>query len=395
MTRYIASVAGAAREDVFMLSRERREDARGRGELDFSPEPIASASDSPHSVGVTRPLERKPYASRIGFCITEKCNIRCRHCIADCGPSRTETITWSLLGRAIREATSLGTVTTISMTGGEPFLEFSLLRQAVELCRSLGVKATVATNGYWAGTVARARDSLRQLSGLTHLGLSTDSFHQEFIPVASIRNAIVAGTQLGIDVSVAVSYLDTPAEEIEEVHRQLADVAGLYETMAQPVIPGGRACSEIDRKRLFRWDVGKSDCMSADVPSVQTSGTVTACCGMSNDWPGDSLLRLGDIEQDSLGDIIIEADRTPVLHAIRLWGPAGLAKVAAERASREGRTFAIPEGLGMCELCEYLSTDPDRASLIREAVSDPAIVREIAVARLVELGEASMLAGLD
>src|SRR4051812_21594883 len=171
--------------------------------------------------------ERPRYASRLGFIITETCNIRCSHCLPESDASKRKGIAWPTLERAIREAGASGIVDTVSFTGGEPFVRFALLSLAVGLCRELGLQSTVMTNGFWARNVSRATEVLRKLDGLTRLGLSTDIFHQPFVSVERIRDAIIAGNNLGIACAVRVCHLTDPDGEIERVRQQLDAVKGL------------------------------------------------------------------------------------------------------------------------------------------------------------------------
>ena len=66
----------------------------------------------------------------------------------------------------------------------------------------------------------------------------------------------------------------------------------------------------------------------------------------------------------------------------------------SEQAAAEGDAVPTPDIHNICELCSFVSTDPRRAELLRRSVSHSGKQREVAVARLVELGEISSLAGL-
>ncbi len=338
---------------------------------------------------------RPPYASRMAFILTKVCNIRCRHCISECDTAQEETLAWPVLERTIQAAAATGIVRVISFTGGEPFLRMGTLAPAVALCASLGLESTVTTNGFWAVSVETAKKVLGRLAGLTRLGLSTDRFHQEFIDVARIRNAILAAHELGIHCAIRVSYLNDPDAELEGVRQQLIEAAGLYELEGQPVQPAGRAEREVDGNLIFLYDATRAVCRNIDCPVVEVDGVATACCGLTSRWKGNHPLRLGSVEEHSIGDMLGRADRDPVIHGLRLWGPVGLLRLVEPQAEREGVSFSPPAMTEMCSVCEYLLADPGRAGVVKRALQDTAVQREIALARLVELGEPSMFAALE
>jgi hypothetical protein len=233
------------------------------------------------------------------------------------------------------------------------------------------------------------------LPGLTRLGLSADTFHQEFIPIEKIRNAIIAGNKLGLDCAVRICHLDDPDAEIEGVRQELIEVEGLYEIEHQPVQPLGRAADEVDPDSIFSYDTTMTSCRSADSHAINTAGDVIACCGATAMWPGDHPLRFGNVHDRPLDEILKEADINPVLHAVRLWGPAGLVNLAKAQADEEGAPFIVPKINNICGLCEYMVADPHHAALLRRAVANPEALREIALARMVELGEVSLFMNLE
>ena len=63
--------------------------------------------------------------------ITRKCIIACPMCFFGCSPERGEVISRGLALKAIEEINQLH-VDTLGITGGEPFLEFDLMKELVE-----------------------------------------------------------------------------------------------------------------------------------------------------------------------------------------------------------------------------------------------------------------------
>jgi pyruvate-formate lyase-activating enzyme len=335
---------------------------------------------------------RLPYCSRLAIVLSTRCNIRCAHCISDCGPRREEALAPAVVERVLRDAARSRTVKVISFTGGEPFLDMPALERLVAYCHELGLESTVITNAFWARADQDAAATLGRLPGLTRLGVSADSFHQEFVPVAYVERAVRAAHDRGIECSVRVSFLDDPDEEIESVRQQLIAVAGWYELEHQPVQVFGRAEQDAVAPRTFRYDASAAFCRSADVHAVQVDGHVTACCGSTGSWARPHALDFGDIHDEPLSTILARADRSLVLHALRLWGPAALRDWGSEVGDAAGLALRPPRDDAMCEMCFDLLTDPAWARCIESAVSSPRIRNQVALARMVELGEIASFA---
>jgi hypothetical protein len=198
-----------------------------------------------------------------------------------------------------------------------------------------------------------------------------------------------------LECAVRVCHLDSPAEELERVRQQLIAVAGWYELEHQPVQPLGRARSEVDYDRIFRFDTELACCRSADAHAINAQGELTACCGATGSWRGPHLLKFGDVTTESVGAALARAERSLVLHALRLWGPAGLLRLVREQAAEEGAAVPAPDIHNICELCHFVVAHPRHAALLERAVSKPDVGRAIAVARLIDLGESGSLSALD
>ncbi|MES2979605.1 MAG: radical SAM protein [Pseudomonadota bacterium] len=357
---------------------------------------VPANSASPVSGPRLRPrdelMERRiPLASKLSIILTDRCNIRCRHCMPECTPEKSTTLGWADLKTLIESAARVPTMKTLCFTGGEAFMYPELLADCIALTHRLGLESTVISNAFWASSVSNAERMLRRLPGLARLALSTDSFHQEFIGVGKVRHAIVAARRLSIDCAVRICHLDDPDAEIEAVRQQLADVAGLYEIEHQPVQPLGRAELEVEYDRIFSYDTSMASCRSADVHALNPNGSVTACCGGTGDWPANHLLDFGKPAEVGLDEIFKRAQASFALHAVRLWGPAGLFRLARAQAQHEGTDLPDPGIRNICELCKFLVADPARSALLRRALDAPEARSEIALARARDFGEIESL----
>lgn len=335
---------------------------------------------------------KRSFFSNVEIVVTSRCNIKCRHCIYDCQPVNTEKLCKSIIIDLIKQAAALNSLKSVIFTGGEAFLEYDSLVENIALCEDLGLESSVVTNGFWALDSQITNQKLKKLKGLRILNVSTDSFHQEFVPVDRIRNIIKSCHKLGVECVVRVSYLNDPASEIGIIKKQLTGLEGLYTISAMPVVPFGRAATLIDTLLIYEYDPNGIPCCGADCPVIDSNGDVKFCPGGLFSHPDNILLKVGNIFVETLETIKKSANLNPIVQMLRLRGPSGLAHLIRNQAIKEGIPFLsqMEEVRDLCSLCKYVITDPDNAMLLQRAVKNPKVHQEIALARFQKFGEISM-----
>lgn len=145
-------------------------------------------------------LKRWRYA---GLMLTYRCNAACRFCYYYCEPKEgglmpTDNAIESWQG-LVRIA---GPAAKVHITGGEPFLYFDRLAQICQQAARLGLGPvdSIETNAGVFENASSLRDQLRFLDdcGLTRLKISWDTFHEEFVDLAKVKQFIeVARSVLG------------------------------------------------------------------------------------------------------------------------------------------------------------------------------------------------------
>jgi MoaA/NifB/PqqE/SkfB family radical SAM enzyme len=339
---------------------------------------------------------KRSFFSNLEIIVTSSCNIKCRHCIYDCQPTSREKLSNSVIKDLIRQAATISSFRSVVFTGGEAFLEYDILVESIALCEELGLESSVVTNGFWAQNSQITKQKLKQLKGLRTLNVSTDSFHQEFVPVYRIRYIIESCHDLGIKCVVRFSYLNDPASELGIIKKQLSGLEGLYTISAMPVTPFGRAAMLIDELFFYEYDPNGIPCCGADDPIIDSNGDVKVCPGGLFSYPDNSLLKVGNIYNETLETIKKSTNINLLAQTLRLHGPEGLVRLVRNQAQKEGISFIPPqtgEVKDLCSLCKYVITDLENSKLLQCAVKDPEVYREIAFARLKEFGETSMLYG--
>jgi MoaA/NifB/PqqE/SkfB family radical SAM enzyme len=113
--------------------------------------------------------------------LTYSCNYECDHCFVWGSPWQTGAFTLNQLEDVFQQAQKIGSIRKIYFEGGEAFLYYPILVEAVGRARRLGFSVGIVTNGYWATGAEDAWIWLQPLAaaGLDNLEVSCDLFHGE------------------------------------------------------------------------------------------------------------------------------------------------------------------------------------------------------------------------
>ena len=132
-----------------------------------------------------------------GLMLSYWCSSSCACCYVFSGPQarncRTEmTIDLALeCWRGIRRLA--GDRGRVHITGGEPFGDYDRLTGLLRAAQAEGLSGLekVETNAYWCTDEKLTRDRLEELKslGMSKLQISTDIYHQQFVPIDRVRLA--------------------------------------------------------------------------------------------------------------------------------------------------------------------------------------------------------------
>ncbi len=133
-----------------------------------------------------------------GLLLTYWCNAKCTFCYVYSSPERggwmntTDAVTiWRSLDQL---AAKHGKTMRIHLAGGEPFGDWPRLLALVRAARDAGLTPLekIETNAFWATSDGLTRARLEQLDvlGMELLVVSTDVYHQEFIPFDRVRRCV-------------------------------------------------------------------------------------------------------------------------------------------------------------------------------------------------------------
>ena len=185
-------------------------------------------------------VERE-FNKNIGLVMTLRCPIACSHCFLDAGPLRKEEVSLRDAHSWINQAASYrnGFIKGLSLTGGDPFYIMEKLKDIVNFAISLDIKTIVTTSAFWAVTKDKALKLLESLP-LTMIAISTDTYHQRFVPFSYIENAVYAAEQCSIAYEIVVATENVDSPECRKVIEDVAKITDYKNIEITSIFPVGR-----------------------------------------------------------------------------------------------------------------------------------------------------------
>ena len=325
----------------------------------------------------------------LGLYLTNKCNMRCRHCIVSSGPEENSRLDLESVLRQVRALARQGELRAIHVSGGEPFIYPNDLRRIAQLGSSLGLAVGVNTNASWAKNAANGVRVLKRIPGLSQLFISTDRFHREFAAIDCVFHAARAAIGLGLRVTIGVCIPDGETEEeIEELRCALGPQASDVTIFRQRLDVGGRAASlpeALRRGAVEQYPTG--GCRQLNRPVVVENGGVLACCnttvyGKVTGSPLDG----GQLNaNEDLSTKLKRFKQDTILQALRVFGPSFFANRLTLDAKRRLKGQYIEDDI--CDLCSEIMADEHFLGELQQIVKEPGVERLIQVANgIIDMG---------
>lgn len=244
--------------------------------------------------------------------------MECDHCFVWGSPKARGVFTIGQIKNILAEAKKLGTVDSVSLEGGEPFLYYPVMIKAVEEAVKLGFRVEVLSNCYWATCPEDAVEWLLPMAKAekVELGLSSDLYHGENWQIEEVQNAVKAANDLNMKVGIlSIKYPKAETSCPSEIE---GAKVGLYELMYK-----GRAASklaqEADKKPWREF----TECPCEDLVNpvrvhVDPLGYVHVCQGVS----------IGNAWEKPFSKIIEDYNpyENPILEPLIHGGPVALVK---------------------------------------------------------------------
>lgn len=329
------------------------------------------------------------FLNAIGLIMTYKCQVTCPHCVLHAGPHRKEEVSLKDAFDWINQISDYKNrpIRILSLTGGEPFYDLDKLNKISRFAKKKGLIISAVTNAFWADTYENAEKVLKKLDSIDAIAISTDKYHQNYIPYDNVANAVTAAKRNNIFHYINVCTEDLTDPWYQSLIIELQKIVDPDNIKSVITFPFGRAIEQTDVMRYKTSDKpSKSACSSCSFPVIFPNGKVVACIGPLIDLKQDHPLALGSLRENALRNILDKAELNPILHAIRVWGPGKLVSMAKEA----GLSEYLPEKYienSACSACYSIMSSAEIVKYLSELAIDPKFKKLIEYARLYYLQE--------
>jgi Fe-coproporphyrin III synthase len=176
-----------------------------------------------------------------------RCNLTCRHCYMNGGPTRKERLPVNLVIRAASECARLG-IGALYLTGGEPLL-FSEIQEVLRAAASMHLQLTVCTNG----TLLTERHAAMLHEARARVNISVDgdiAFHDSFRNVPGAFQATARGCRTVVEAGIPLTIISSISQANLELLPFLAEWAartGASQFRVQPLLQLGRGLEIVNQ----------------------------------------------------------------------------------------------------------------------------------------------------
>ena len=289
--------------------------------------------------------------SGLHILLTYQCTFECEHCFVWGSPFQSGTFSLESLREVFRQAQEMGTIQEIYFEGGEPFLYYPILVQAVREAAGLGFQVGIVSNAYWATGLEDARAWLEPFAGLvSDLSVSSDLFHYNEVTSQQSCLAAQAAEQLGIPLGV-ITVAQPENQAAPEVTGQLPEAES-------GVMYRGRAAVKLAGRAVPKPWQGFTACPFEDLREpgrvhLDPFGNLHLCQGIV----------LGNLFKTPLAEICAAYDPEshPIVGPLLEGGPRALALrygVQPKKAYADACQFCYETRLGLRgQFAEILAPD--------------------------------------
>ena len=311
------------------------------------------------------------------FSVTEKCNIECKFCALGCSPKAVGSLSGSRMKDIIAESLQLFDIKNIVFTGGEPLLYKADVSKAISYAKKNGIKTRIVTNGYWATTPLKAEKLLFELvkEGLSEINISVDDFHQEFIPLGNVKNAVEASLKLNLPIHLAhktypesksnkntyEKLINKEIKDIKELNNQEIKEAGI--TFSSGItVPIGRHANKValDDWKVYQPVNYMSNCDNLlDSVNINADETLSPCCGLFD--KKTSMFRYAKLSELSLEEILNKASKNAIYNWLAIKGPYEFRNLLKELNSN---LLFSDEYYQNCQICNEIFNSSEAVKTI-------------------------------
>jgi len=154
--------------------------------------------------------------NKIEFVVTYACTGKCKHCSEGDHTNCGERINPTVAADAVRKIASEYDIKTVMTFGGEPLLYPDTVYAVMSVAKELNIpKRQVITNGYFSKNSDKIREIASHLAdcGVNDLLVSVDAFHQETIPLETVKHFATEAKKNGIPIRLQPAWLVSKTDD--------------------------------------------------------------------------------------------------------------------------------------------------------------------------------------
>ena len=154
--------------------------------------------------------------NKIEFVVTYACTGRCKHCSEGEHSSCGERIDPDVAAASVRKISAEYNVETVMTFGGEPLLYTDAVYAIMNAAREMDIpRRQVITNGYFTKNSEKIKETVRRLAdcSVNDLLLSVDAFHQETIPLDTVKRFAFEVKKQGIPIRLSPAWLVSKTDD--------------------------------------------------------------------------------------------------------------------------------------------------------------------------------------
>lgn len=304
---------------------------------------------------------------KLAVTMTNICSAACDMCCFGCSPKGNMTLSNELMKDAIRQASEMKDIRAVGFTGGEPFMVYDQLLECCRYAKSLGLRLTVNTNGFWGRNEKRAYELLRELkeAGVELLSFSADRYHQQYVPLEDLRTALRVTSDVGMLSNVSIMET-VHSDDIVQMTEALRPEIYQTEITNHPMLPVGKALETVQEEEYIRFFESKeAKCSFFGMVQLNFDGNYYMCCSQfCREIPR---LNLGSARDVKLSDLEQKIASDDYLYVMLRKGFAWYVELARERG------FEIPNYLcSPCHCCYYVFRNQELLDAIQDRVKEEA-----------------------
>lgn len=194
------------------------------------------------------------YQRSVSINLDSKCNATCDHCCFSCSPKSSLKMEESYIKKQILEFSKNPKIEVISFTGGEIFLNYSLLKELMIITHTYGKKITLITNGFWGSSRKLISEYFADFDkyNVVALTISYDEYHSPFVKLKSVKN-ILDHRLLYPNIDVSLNMAVTKDKMSHNILEELGDAVLGMKITKFPLITVGAAKEKINKEIMHNF----------------------------------------------------------------------------------------------------------------------------------------------